>query len=102
MVLVPYVGKYFGRKCAYWGECDRVESPVVSFLTRTILLSWADGNILWGEREGKARGEMFELTMEFQNTGWAKFMQWKYPVEVVVTSKKTFNTTGAVEAAASL
>jgi hypothetical protein len=19
MVLVPYVGKYFGRKCAYWG-----------------------------------------------------------------------------------
>ena len=21
MVLVPYAGKYFGRKCAYWGEC---------------------------------------------------------------------------------
>jgi hypothetical protein len=21
MVLVPYVGKYFGRKAAYWGEC---------------------------------------------------------------------------------
>lgn len=21
MVVVPYVGKYFGRKCAYWGEC---------------------------------------------------------------------------------
>ena len=23
MVLVPYLGKYFGRKCAYWGmkEC---------------------------------------------------------------------------------
>ena len=20
MVLVPYVGKYFGRKCAYWGK----------------------------------------------------------------------------------
>lgn len=20
MVLVPYVGKYFGRKCAYWSE----------------------------------------------------------------------------------
>ena len=20
MVLVPYMGKYFGRKCAYWGE----------------------------------------------------------------------------------
>ncbi|KAL8815784.1 MAG: hypothetical protein Q9223_005113 [Gallowayella weberi] len=23
MVLVPYVGKYFGRKCAYWGESTR-------------------------------------------------------------------------------
>jgi len=23
MVLVPYLGKYFGRKCAYWGtSCD--------------------------------------------------------------------------------
>ena len=21
MVLVPYAGKYFGRKCAYWGKC---------------------------------------------------------------------------------
>ena len=21
MVLVPYAGKYFGRKCAYWGGC---------------------------------------------------------------------------------
>lgn len=20
MVLVPYLGKYYGRKCAYWGE----------------------------------------------------------------------------------
>lgn len=20
MVVVPYIGKYFGRKCAYWGE----------------------------------------------------------------------------------
>ena len=22
MVLVPYLGKYFGRKCAYWGKMD--------------------------------------------------------------------------------
>jgi hypothetical protein len=22
MVLVPYLGKYFGRKCAYWGMTD--------------------------------------------------------------------------------
>lgn len=52
MVLVPYLGKYFGRKFAYWG--------------------------------------------------WKQFMEWKYPVEIVFTSKKTFNAVGAVEAAASL
>ncbi|MCJ1227222.1 hypothetical protein MMC12_003877 [Toensbergia leucococca] len=52
MVVVPYLGKYFGRKCAYWG--------------------------------------------------WAKFMEWKYPVEVVITSEKTFKAAGAVEAAATL
>ena len=23
MVLVPYLGKYFGRRCAYWGKCAR-------------------------------------------------------------------------------
>ena len=23
MVVVPYVGKYFGRKCAYWGKFSR-------------------------------------------------------------------------------
>lgn len=34
--------------------------------------------------------------------GWAKFMQWKYPVEIVVTNEKTFKGTGAIEAAASL
>lgn len=34
--------------------------------------------------------------------GWAKFMEWNYPVEVVVTSKKAFKAAGAVEAAASL
>ena len=29
-------------------------------------------------------------------------MEWKYPVEVVVTSGRTFKAAGAVEAAASL
>ncbi|KAI9826668.1 MAG: hypothetical protein M1819_007302 [Sarea resinae] len=52
MMVVPYLGKYFGRKCAYWG--------------------------------------------------WAKFMEWKYPVEVVVTSKSAFRGTGAIEAASPL
>lgn len=26
MVVVPYVGKYFGRKCAYWGKFFSVSS----------------------------------------------------------------------------
>ena len=68
MVLVPYAGKYFGRKCAYWGM----------FVGRIREIGTDDG------------------------TGWAKFMEWKYPVEVVITNKKTFNAAGAVEAAASL
>ncbi|KAI9887549.1 MAG: hypothetical protein M1823_000640 [Watsoniomyces obsoletus] len=52
MVVVPYLGKYFGRKCAYWG--------------------------------------------------WARWMEWRYPVEVVITNKAAFKGTGAVVAAASL
>ena len=52
MVLVPYVGKYFGRKFAFWG--------------------------------------------------WKQFMEWKYPVEIVVTSPRAFRATGIFEAAASL
>ncbi|KAK2776006.1 hypothetical protein FQN52_003849 [Onygenales sp. PD_12] len=52
MVIIPFVGKFLGRKCAYWG--------------------------------------------------WAKVMEWKYPVEIVVTSKATARGAGIVEAAASL
>jgi len=52
MVMVPYLGKYFGRKCAYWG--------------------------------------------------WAKFMTWKYPVDVVISSPQTFKLAGAIEAAATI
>lgn len=59
--------------------------------------------------EGRKRRETREELMASADqlcstayTGWAKFMQWKYPVEVVVTSPKTFKAAGAVEAAASL
>lgn len=24
MVLIPYLGKYFGRRCAYWGQLDHL------------------------------------------------------------------------------
>ncbi|GAQ04576.1 uncharacterized protein tam7 [Aspergillus lentulus] len=40
MVIVPFIGKYLGRRCAYWG--------------------------------------------------WTRFMEWKYPVEVVMTNKAAF------------
>lgn len=52
MVLVPFIGKYLGRRCAYWS--------------------------------------------------WTRFMQWKYPVEVVVQNPTLFKGTGAAVAAASL
>ncbi|KAF2151854.1 hypothetical protein K461DRAFT_158158 [Myriangium duriaei CBS 260.36] len=52
MVLVPYLGKYFGRKAAYWS--------------------------------------------------WAKFMEWKYPVKIEITSPSLFKGAGMIEAAASL
>jgi len=39
---------------------------------------------------------------QFLIIGWAKFMTWKYPVEVRFTNKGAFKAAGAVEAAASL
>jgi hypothetical protein len=32
-------------------------------------------------------------------SGWAKYMEWMYPVEVRYTSKTAFKTIGAVAAA---
>jgi len=32
-------------------------------------------------------------------SGWKQFMEWKYPVEVVITSKAAFKGTGAIAAA---
>ncbi|KAJ5820156.1 hypothetical protein N7474_005747 [Penicillium riverlandense] len=52
MVLVPFVGKYLGRRCAYWG--------------------------------------------------WTRYMEWKYPVEVVMRSPGAFRGAGVIEAAATL
>ncbi|KAE8350454.1 hypothetical protein BDV28DRAFT_39697 [Aspergillus coremiiformis] len=52
IVIVPFMGKFLGRKCAYWS--------------------------------------------------WTRFMEWKYPVEVVVQNQAAFNGAGVVEALASL
>ena len=70
MVLVPYLGKYFGRKCAYWGK-ERVDDALA-------------------------------LAILIPCLGWGKFMEWKYPVSVEVTSPGAFKGAGAIEAAASL
>jgi hypothetical protein len=35
-------------------------------------------------------------------TGWSKWMEWMYPVEVRFTHKSVFKAAGAVEAAATL
>jgi hypothetical protein len=34
--------------------------------------------------------------------GWARYMEWMYPVEVRFTNKGAFRAAGAVEAAATL
>ena len=43
MVIVPYLGKYFGRKCAYWGECCEEEGG----MTVCALTSGADAVLEW-------------------------------------------------------
>jgi len=42
------------------------------------------------------------MTYAFPQIGWAKYMTWKYPVEVVITSQAAFTGSGVIEAAASL
>ncbi|KAK6359042.1 hypothetical protein TWF696_000213 [Orbilia brochopaga] len=51
MVIVPFAGKWLGRRCAFWV--------------------------------------------------WARFMEWKYPVDVVVTSKAEFRVGGAAAIASA-
>ncbi|KAL9113753.1 MAG: hypothetical protein Q9227_002198 [Pyrenula ochraceoflavens] len=39
---------------------------------------------------------------KFAYWGWKRYMEWKYPVEIVITNKAAFTGAGAVEAAATL
>lgn len=41
-------------------------------------------------------------TVADHDTGWAKYMEWMYAVEVRYTNKAAFKTAGAIEAAATL
>lgn len=72
MVLVPFIGKYAGRRCAYWGRC------CFSLIRRLY---------------------HFAYSYISPKLGWTKFMEWKYPVEVVITNKVAFRTAGVVGAA---
>jgi hypothetical protein len=36
------------------------------------------------------------------DVGWTRFMEWKYPVEVVMTNKAAFRGAGVVEALSPL
>ena len=69
MVLVPFVGKYLGRKCAYWSM----------------------SSVSCGHHNRKGTNRLLAA-------GWTRFMQWKYPVEVVVNNQASFKGTGAMAA----
>lgn len=67
--------------------------------------------ILW--QEGRLLGYVcvsswpLHIDIRAQNadvvlSGWAKFMEWKYPVSIEITNPKLFKAAGAIEAAASL
>jgi hypothetical protein len=43
MVVVPYIGKYFGRKCAFWSEL----SEVFSLVQLLILMLLQVGQNIW-------------------------------------------------------
>lgn len=76
MVLIPFAGKYFGRKFAYWSEPLPILFPIL--LPHSPPLS----------RLG-FRSEPTDLP-----TGWARYMEWMYDVEIRWTSKKAFNAVG--------
>jgi len=63
------------------------------------------GEILWQEVRILGYISSEEGTWNWYtdpHTGWAKYMEWKYPVEIVVSNPGTFKLAGAIEAAATL
>lgn len=61
-----------------------------------------DGKVGRGDVVRKRGGVFRDRVLTFVCTGWGKFMEWKYPVSVEITSPGAFKGAGAVEAAASL
>ncbi len=54
MVIVPYLGKYFGRKCAYWGEFSKQEEVTV-WLRAELLRMCFDGQAGQSSWSGSTR-----------------------------------------------
>ena len=75
------------------------DGAVIDHGTGTI--SW---KILWQEMRilGYVMLRYWNVELMLTTTGWAKWMEWQYPVEIVISNPKAFKLTGAVEAAASL
>lgn len=73
MMIVPWMGKYFGRKFAYWSESPE---PVFDWLTTRF------------------------LTIRY--LGWSRYMEWAHNVDVRMTNKTAFKAAGVVETAATL
>lgn len=40
MVIVPFVGKFLGRKCAYWGMFSNLSSPIYSSSSSSLYHTW--------------------------------------------------------------
>lgn len=92
MVLMPFAGKYLGRKFAYW---SRSFSSLL--FTNTHPLSPPPG--LGGSKE---RNDPWVLTKICESSGWARYMEWMYDVEIRWTNSKGFKAAGVAEAAATL
>lgn len=56
MVVVPYMGKYFGRKCAYWGEFFALMFVLFCFV-------WGRGGRVQGLRVGIGPGYEIDVLM---------------------------------------
>ncbi|KAL2273719.1 hypothetical protein FJTKL_04116 [Diaporthe vaccinii] len=86
MVVVPFAGKYLGRKFAYWSMPHPPPQTPAS-------PPWAD--------ERRQTMTCFLLT-QGHRTGWARYMEWAHNVEIRWTNKNAWAATGVAEAAATL
>lgn len=65
-----------------------------------MLESTLEGNVHTGV--GIEQSGIFFAAALTLKIGWAKYMEWKYPVSVEITSPAAFKGAGAIQAAASL